>query len=202
MLRRRPGGAVFFGIANIAVGALGLMAYGCCGFMVLALSVDRTGTVWSHLAGDVRLFAPLEVAHLVLCMLLCVLLLISGIGMLSMHNWARLLSIACGVVALLLNVWNLIFQIAFVSPAMQRYVESTDHPIARADGMAQAAVMNFCTIGIAAVAILYSVALLITLLLPDVAGAFRHEPAPAWADDFDDDDRPRRHRRRDDDWDD
>jgi hypothetical protein len=196
MLRRRPGAAIFFGVTNIVVGALGLMVYGCCGFMVFAMAIDPSGgrSVWSHLAADVPLYAPLTIAHLVLSLLLCLLLLIAGIGLLGMHNWARLFSVACGVVALVLNIGIIIFQAAFVSPSLQRFFPGPE-------SAALAAATNFYTTGIAAIAILYCAALLITLLLPDVAAAFQHEPPPAWADDFDDD-RPRRRRPRDDDWDD
>jgi hypothetical protein len=203
--RRRPTAAVFFGVTNIVVGALGLMFYGCSGLMVVALTIDPADTIWPFVAGDVRIFTPMAAAHFVLSLLICLLLLIAGLGLLGLHNWGRLVSIVCGVLALVLNVWNIIFQVAFVSPSMQRYVNTALHPMLRSEKAAQSAFVNVCVIGAALLAILYSIALLITLLLPDVAATFHQKPQPEWDEDFDEDDRPRPRRRRsreDDDWND
>src|SRR5205807_2907635 len=120
--RRRPGAAVFFGVCNLVLGALGLIFYSCSGLMVVALTSDPTGSVWVFLSHDVRAFTPMAVAHVVMSMLISLLLLISGVGLLGLHNWGRLLSLVCAILALLLNVWNVIFQVAFVGPAMQRFV--------------------------------------------------------------------------------
>jgi hypothetical protein len=202
--RRRPTAAVFFGVTNIVVGALGLIFYVCSGLMVMALTIDPADSVWVFLANDVRIFTPMAVAHVALSLLICLLLLLSGIGLLSLHNWGRLVSIVCAVLAIVLNVWNIIFQLAFVSPSMQRYVNTAQHPFSRSGHAAESAVVNVAVIGAALLAILYSIVLLIILLLPDVAGAFHPQTQTKWDDDFDDEDnRPRRRRRRDDDdWDD
>jgi hypothetical protein len=201
--RRRPIAAVFFGVTNIVVGALGLVFYCCSGLMVTILAAERSGALWAFLSDNLRILNPMVAAYIVASLLICLLLLISGLGLLNLHNWGRLVSIVCAVLAILLNVWNVIFQLAFVGPTAQRFVETAMHPGQRAESAAQATFLNIFVIGVALLAVLYSLALLITLLLPDVTSSFHQGPPPGWDDDLDDeDDRPRHRRPRDDDWDD
>jgi hypothetical protein len=198
MYRRRPGGAVFFGVFNIVVGAMGLIFYVCSGLMVAAMVTERSPSLWQDVQSQIPIFTPMATAHIVVSLILCLLLLISGIGLLSMQPWARFLSLTASILALLLNVWTVIFQIAFVNPAMQNRLGSADHPFSRANMAFEATFINFSILGTALVAIIYGTALFITMLLPNVASAFRSGPGPAWYDDFDD--APRR--RRSDEWDD
>jgi hypothetical protein len=208
MIRRRPGAAVFFGISNIIVGALGLLYYGCSGLVSMAMFSDRSTSIWDYLANNLRIFAPMTIAHVIVSLLLCVVLMISGIGLLNMRNWGRLTSLATAVLALLLNVWSFIFQMTVVGPALQRYIDSAPDHFERGQSIVQVVMLSYLTYGGATMASLYSIIMLIMLSLPEVASAFRGHARPAWADklnDFDDfDDRPRRRRPRryDDDWDD
>jgi hypothetical protein len=204
MLRRRPAAATFFGISNIIVGALGIFFYVCAGFVTWFLMTDaRTASVWDYLGHEVRLFRPMMVAHYTASLLICLLLIPAGVGLLGMHHWGRLLSLACAVLAVLLNVWNFIFQLAFVAPALRSYVTAPAHPFDQVHRAADAAGVDFVVYGGSTLACVYSVIMAVMLLLPDTAAAFRQGRAPAWLDDFADDDRPRRRRREyDDDWDD
>src|SRR5262249_12858565 len=128
----------------IVVGALGLFFYVCSGLAVVGMASENRDSLWSDVQSQLPIFTPLATARIVVSLFLCLLLLISGIGLLYMQPWARYLSMTASFLAIVLNAWNAIFQIAFVNPAMQRRLESVDHPFSRSGLAVEATLLDFC----------------------------------------------------------
>jgi hypothetical protein len=129
-------------------------------------------------------FKTLERAEAASAVVLAVILLIAGIGLLAMQPWARWLSIAYGVLGILRTVADLLLAIVFVLPAVQ--AASREIPGVPPEAVQIGGLVGMLGSGCAN--LVYPVVVLIVMLLPGVAAAFR-APAVSY-------DRPER-----DDWD-
>jgi hypothetical protein len=113
-----------------------------------------------------------EKAEAAFGLLLAALLLVAGIGLLSMQPWARVLSLLWAGLQIINVVVGLIIAVAYIMPATNAAMKSI--PGVTAD---QAQVISAATsVGIfvgGCVGLIYPIAVLIVMLLPGVAAAFR-----------------------------
>jgi hypothetical protein len=208
MTSERPAAVTTMGILNIVFGSLGLLASTCCGIgFLFALSVSEAlpGGInpMRHLMDFLNREIPGYTAYLILSFvvsfLLSVLLLTAGIGLLNMHSWGRVLSLICGGALFVTQVGSLIYQLAYVNPAMARW----ELEMARAAGgrLPPGGFGNFTTNNIttAVAAILgaaYAVVLIVMMLVPHVSAAFgqrvQYRYGMSHRDDRDDYDSPHR----------
>jgi hypothetical protein len=96
----------------------------------------------------------------------------SGIGLLKMQSWARWLAIAYAVLSLLLKVVVVIFSFAFLNPVAQEAFEQ----LPAANRQPIQPIMDFASAFahvVPFIMMIYPFAILVVMLLPSVARAFR-----------------------------
>jgi hypothetical protein len=108
---------------------------------------------------------------------LSVCLIVAGIGLLQMRPWARTLSLLYAVVSILYKIGSIVYVALYFLPAMQALAKefSGDDPVSKIMGLS----MQFSAyvgMGSLAAQMLYPVFVLIAMLVPSVAAAFRGEP--------------------------
>jgi hypothetical protein len=92
-----------------------------------------------------------------------ILLLVGGIGLLMFRRWGRTLSLVYGVVAILLNIVNLLLQTVFVPASLSSSSGSEAEAIGRGIGMMIAMVVMF----------IYPIIVLIFMSKPNVKAALK-----------------------------
>jgi hypothetical protein len=213
MYRRRPGSVTTFAILNFVFAGLLLI----CG--VMAVAADTKGDVTingvrtdlnDYLTSEVPGYAAYPVMTLVLRLLLAVGFVISGIGLLQVQNWGRILAVVSASLAIVYQLGDSIYELGFVVPAIRNLVARVPLGLG---GVATGAATAGAVIR-ALIIVAYSIVLLVCMLQAHMArvfaGDYPGEPARdddyrrPRRDDYDDDydDRPRRRSRRDDDYDD
>ena len=109
-----------------------------------------------------------------------ILLLIAGVGLLSMRPWARVLSIVYAVLSILNHIFSLVYALAYVVPGTQAVMEKTfaSDPNLKAatsnmSGMMSGMMVFGVIIGAAFIA--YPITVLVILTRRSVVAAFRGE---------------------------
>jgi hypothetical protein len=117
---------------------------------------------------------------------LCVLMLLSGIGLLAMRPWGRFVAITYAVLSILYTVASLVFTAAVVMPAMSEAIQDlAGQGNAQAQLMAQAMQIGMVAgLAIGALVVIYPIIVLVIMLLPSVRAAFRGETLPAEPEDY------------------
>jgi hypothetical protein len=113
-----------------------------------------------------------EIVNQVMGWVLSIALIVSGIGLLKMQGWARALAIVYAVVSLLHKVVIAIYTIAFMNPAAQEALQQ----IPAEDQKTLEMITNFAfvfTYVLIFGTMIYPIIVLIVMLLPSVARAFR-----------------------------
>ena len=217
MARPRPTSVTVMGILNIIFGSLFLLCYLCNGVSLIMQSSNRGGgfggandpgvELMNQMQAEIPGFMAYQVGSSLLHLTLSILLLTSGIGLLNMANWARILCIFYAILTILSQIGALIFQLAYVNPAMNRWQQEF---IARqgaagrmgaADPTGNVAMSNVQSVGGAVIGMIYAIVLLVIMLLPSVSAAFagrsvyRDDDRERYEDD--DEDLGRERRRRD-----
>ncbi len=104
--------------------------------------------------------------------LLDIMLLTAGIGLLKVQPWARRLSLVYAAISIVYHLGSLIYQLVWVMPAMQAVYAKTPMPPGFSSLMTVSS-------GIGAFAglifIIYPIAVLVVMLMPSTAAAFRGE---------------------------
>src|SRR5262245_54997688 len=117
MAVQRPASVTVMGILNIVFGSLGLLCYVCVGVMFLALMGSTAGfpggvnpiqDMMNFMERQIPGYKAIMISSLILGFLLSVLLLVSGIGLLNMQGWARVLSILYSIIMILVQIGSLI----------------------------------------------------------------------------------------------
>lgn len=191
MNKQRPTAVTVMGILNIIFGALFLLCFLCSGASLLMQmsgarmgggglgdANDPTAQMWNFMKTEIPGFMAVQVASLVVHLLLTLLLLMSGIGLLNMQGWARIGSIFYAITSILVEIASLFYQLVYVNPAMNRWLQRELQRI-RVPGAPPApdvsffaTAMNVGSIIGAVILVSYGVVLLIMMLLPKVSAAF------------------------------
>jgi hypothetical protein len=221
MARKRPTVLTVMGVLNIVFGGLGLACYLCVGLglVLLFASVGGAGgafpgginpiaDMWDFMKRDVPGFAAISIGQILLSFVMSIILVVAGIGLLIMKPWGRVLSICYSIVTILAQIGALVFQLAIVNPATQRWAQDF---VRRHGGVAggngdigNTAMSNLQTVGGAVIGMTYSIVLLVMMLLPSVSAAFSArgpmDEHDRYRQEDEDDDDLGRERRRPDEW--
>jgi hypothetical protein len=194
---KRPTPVTVLGILSIVFSSLGLMSNLCCGvgLLVFAGMITQAGADNPQLLplkdfiDGINRAAPGLMAYFVTLMvagtILSAMLLIGGIGLLQMKNWARVLCILVAVLQLLLQAGNFIYNTAVIQPAvMQAQQQMLAQAGARpppANPFGNTALSAFTSI----IGVAFYIVLLVFLLQPRIVAAFhrRNVPGEAPVDD-------------------
>jgi hypothetical protein len=216
MQRERPTAVLVLAILNFVFGGLGIAAL-CCGAMAAGLlaavfnlaPTPRPGQPappnLMEMFQSIPGYIPFLIVSLILGLLVSILLIISGVGLLRMQNWARVVCLVYAIYTLLSTIGGTVYTLTVVNPATDAwerdYARRTGTPIASNPAVKQAT-----TIGTSCFGMAYPIALLIVLNLPHVRAAFAGSPTRRPRDEDDEfpdtDDRFRDRDRRSDDYDD
>jgi len=113
-----------------------------------------------------------EVAAHVMGWVLSVAMIVSGLGLLKMQRWARGLAIVYAILSLLHKIVVAVYTLAFLNPAAQEALQQ----IPAEDRKVLETITNFTFIlgdVLIFVTMVYPIIVLIVMLLPSVARAFR-----------------------------
>jgi hypothetical protein len=141
---------------------------------------------------DYKLFQTAEGAF---GLVLAGMLLVAGIGLLSMQPWARLLSLLYAVLAILNNIVGAIIAFALVVPATQEALRNMPEVSQQLRQTIEIASMSAVGVGLC-VGMVYPIAVLIVMLMPTVTAAFR-APAIDYRDELRDEGDDEQYRRED-----
>lgn len=169
-MRQRPISVTVFGILNIGFALwkfVGLLLAGVMARLKLpgnnglaALKSDPVFQAWTHFSA-------------VIAVVFGIVLIASGIGLLLMQNWARVLAIVYSVLEMIVVVAGTIFTQRVMMQAMAAQVHGAPA------GLIEAIMMGSFAVGIA-LALAYPVLLLIFMTRPKIVEAFVpqdfHEP--------------------------
>ncbi len=176
MARQRPTAVTVMGILNIVFGSLSLLCLACSGIILLIMA-NQSGLgnpvleLFEAMRREIPGYVPVTILSLTLGVLMAVLLIVAGIGLLNMRGWGRVLSIVYGIVTILTQIGAMIYQFAYVNPAMQRVHENL--PPAFRGGMSGDPTFNAIMSMLGAIlGMVYAIVLLIMMLLPGVSAAF------------------------------
>jgi hypothetical protein len=209
MARYRPTAVLVLAILHFVGGGLGLVG-DLVGIAMQAMSANQAGaapgpnqpvTAQNFGAGlnryveeKVPSYQALTFAQLAFGLVLDVVLLVGGVGLLNMRPYGRTVSLGYAVLSILARLFGIVYGLAVVLPVTNEYL---DKVVQQNPGMS--AVVTGGRVGgvigllVGAVFILYPIAVLIVLLRPRVAAAFRDgapPDEPAEPPDFLDADRP------------
>jgi hypothetical protein len=208
MPRKRPAAVTTLGVLNIVFGSLGLVGSLCCGTVFgIVYSAARTPTPGGlNLAEEllnVRPFVTYSIMQMLFSVLLSLLMLISGIGLLTVQNWGRILALITSTLTIFLSFAALIYLFVFVNPALEEYQRWANQRINQWEQarfgrgfvmrptpppMGDPVLVTISSVFNAVLNVGYSVVVIIVLLLPHVSATFSgRSPREEFAPDDDDD---------------
>jgi hypothetical protein len=163
-MQQRPISITVFGILNIGFGMLKYVGLLFMGFLMhlnlsgnsalAAMRTDPSSRVWNHF-------------NIAIAVVFGIVLIASGIGLLLMQNWARILSVLYSVLAMI----AVLAGAPFNHRLMMRNLTTTQFPGVPLDLVAAMAQIFFA-IGIV-LALAYPVLLLVFMTRPKMVEAFR-----------------------------
>lgn len=125
-LRKRPGGVTAVAIINIVLGSLALLVALCGGFMIMAGSeLVRNDPMAAAMEDFMRRQLPfydvVQWTNITVTLVQAIALLVTGIGVLNLRNWARVTAVWCAVLSLFWIVVQAVYYFAFTAPVMERF---------------------------------------------------------------------------------
>jgi hypothetical protein len=195
MIRKRPTGVLVIAILHLVGGGLLLLGT-VCGAVVQAATANLQKSAPAGPGGVSQQEMQAEMEKVIekqapgykavqysetgLSLVIALLLLIAGVGLLSMQPWARLLSITYAIISILDHIFSLVYAFAFIVPATQAAAEQVFANDPSMKG-APAGVTQVASIGAAAVVLVqfafiaYPITVLIVMTRRSVVAAFRGE---------------------------
>lgn len=214
MYRHRTTPILVLAILHLVGGGLGLFGSLCgCGGLLMSNALSsaiptmpqrpgqpppppNANEINKYMNDHVPGYLAYTVIALVLSFLLDIMLISGGIGLLNMHPWARWLSLAYAPLSILVRLVGFVYQLVWVMPAMESLY-------AKNPAMKGMSSIISISSGIGAFVnllfIIYPITVLVILLLPSTAAAFRGE-LPARKRDFIRDDFEDEEREEDEPW--
>ncbi len=231
MRKRRPQSVLVTAIVNLVFGGL-LLLCGVCGALgnvfVTALphasgaaTPNNSSVEMVHFITDhVPSYTAVMVVRGVTLVVLGILILVAGVGLLSMQGWARWLAVGYAVVAIVQELIYVLYQLIAVEPVAERHqidimrLQPGQKPPGYETGLHAGFLVGFAAplLLLALVVIAQAATNLVVLLMPSTGAAFAgrgrrrrdyYEEDEDYGEDEDRSaDRPvRRRRPRDDEWD-
>jgi hypothetical protein len=168
---QRPATVTVFGILNIGFAVLGLFGM-IVTIAVLSASAGSNNPMVNIIRENPAFAAWMKI-NVPLGILSCVLLLAAGIGLLMLKEWARKLSIGYAIYAIVSGLVGTVLTFVFVTrPMLERASQAQGPEAAGAIGGVIGGSIGGC------VGLIYPVILLIFMLRPKVAAAFRPAGTP------------------------
>jgi hypothetical protein len=209
MRRYRPTSVLILAILHLVGGGLGLL-FGLIGLVMQAVTMNNAAAVAApapsavtaqnfgvaltrYAETNVPGYNAVQFGGTAFGLLLDVLLLAAGMGLLYMQPWARVTSLVYAVLSILYHLLTLVYSLAFILPVTNEFIDKVSGNPGMGP-MATGARFGAVAGMLAAFAfILYPIIVLVVLLLPRVAAAFRgagRPEAPDEPEDYLDADRP------------
>ena len=198
MQNKRPTAVLVMAILNFVFGAIAIFSVMCGGVAMLAMGslaksipapkggpnplVEMTG-MFESIPG----YIPYMIVGSILRLIAAIALIVAGVGLLKMRPWARWTSAGYGIFSIAIAVFDLVYTVTLVNPAMQRWQEQF---IRRQGGVMPPGGNIGGTIGAVIggiFAFAYPIALLIVMFLPHVSAAFAGRSLPQTAADMPED---------------
>jgi len=190
MQPKRPTSVTVIAILHFVFGGLGLLMDTCTGAMLAAGGTGmfaRAGQAGrpQELLQDMTRYVEentpaaqaAQYGELAVDLVISILMIISGVGLLQMRSWGRALSIVYAVLSILLKLVIAVYAVAFRIPAVNEFI--SQHPNLKPD---EALVLSYGKLGAVAGPIfdvlfmIYPIVVLVIMLRPSIAAAFRGEP--------------------------
>jgi hypothetical protein len=182
MPRQRPTAVLVLAILNLVFGGLGLASELCClgGLGWLKIIGPAQNGSLAALFQTVPSYLTFAVVQHVLGLILSALLLVSGLGLLGLRNWARWLAIGYSLASVFVQVYALVVQVFHFDPLIERYLMNSSAKGTPIDAIAGTQGNVVSQIAGAFFGVIYPIVLLVLLFLPGVVRAFsRQEPTDA-----------------------
>jgi uncharacterized Tic20 family protein len=177
MERKRPGILTAVAVLNIVFGSLGLICsciYGLGVTVLMTASRNNPNLQWSALAdvadllkSEIPSYLPVEISVALYFVVFSSLLIVAGIGLLYIANWARVLSFIFAISTILTQGAYLVYTFVIVFPALARIQARFGGADAIESRLSQIARVGFISL-----VIIYAIVLFILLLSPSVSAAF------------------------------
>ncbi len=165
---QRPVSVTVFAVLNLVFAAFGV--FGLISSFALFTMVDAGNNPVLKMMQENPAYKTWIMLSIPLGLAVCVALLASGIGLLGLKPWARWLAIAYAIFAIFLCIANLLVNYIFmVRPLLEQAEHARGPEAGAAVGGAVGVMFGGCA------GLLYPVLLLIFMLLPKVAAAFRQQ---------------------------
>jgi hypothetical protein len=168
---QRPTAATVFGILNIAFAVLGFFG-GIASYFTIFVLTQATNNLVFKIINEQPVLRAWTLFATVVGLVFAVLQMVSGIGLLQMKAWARVMAIYYGIAAIVLGVAGMMFNgIFLIGPLMAEAEKSSGPEAAGAIGGAiGGTVGGFC-------GLIYPILLLIFMTRPKLVAAFK-APVP------------------------
>jgi hypothetical protein len=116
----------------------------------------------------------------------CLVMIASGIGLLKLQPWGRMLAILYAFLSIAMRIYGLVFAFMFVMPAFSDLTNDISAQFGKDAAMfAQIMQWSFMTVLIlGSLTVIYPVIVLIIMLRPAVRAAFRGETLPTEPEDY------------------
>lgn len=168
----RPTSVTVFGTLNIAFAALGLL--GVIASVAMFKMMGDTANPVMKIMRDNPNYAAWIKLTIPLGLLACAVLLAAGIGLLLMKAWARKLSLAYAIYAILLGLAGMVMNYLFLlQPLMAEAAQKRGPEAAGAMGGVIGGSVGGCF------GLIYPILLLIFMTRPKVVAAFQPANAPS-----------------------
>jgi hypothetical protein len=196
MVRQRPTSILIIAILHLIGGGIGILG-SCYSVVVLAASGTSAASapaiqpapsappgrpatpappsasqIMKYYEEHVPGYKVFTYAGMAVSLILDLMLLASGIGLLLMHPWARLLSLIYAPLSILFHLLSFAYQLAFVMPAMHDLFAQSSAFGPMGSVMAVATDIGFV---LSLLVIIYPIVVVILLLRRSTVAAFRGE---------------------------
>jgi hypothetical protein len=194
---------VALGVINIVLGSLALLGGICGGIVLIAaeglMQADPNAAAQQKFLRDnLPGHDLMQWGGMLIMLLQGVALLVTGIGLLNVHNWARVTAIWCAALSLAWIAVQAVYYFAFTAPVMERFFGANQFP----GGGDARLVMTFSTIiqvGMWLLFVAYALILIVMLSRPHVRELYTKQEHYEEIERFQDDELER-DREENDDW--
>ena len=166
---QRPTAVTVFGILNIVFAAFGIFGAMASVMLFVAMGHESQNPAVQALQNNPGYAMYMKLSAL-LGIVVCAALLAAGIGLLKLQPWARMLSIAYGIFGLVSVPVNSVLSFLFITRPMLEQMQQHG-----SDAAAKGAAVGGLVGGMAGgcLGIIYPLLLLIFMLRPKIAAAFK-----------------------------
>jgi hypothetical protein len=185
--RRRSGLVTTIAILHLIGGGLGLIGSLCGGVLLLIAAIATPGAagggpptaqqIQAHMTANAAGYQAYQVSGLAVGLVLDMLLLTSGMGLLTLQPWARWTSIVYAVLSLIYKAANILYALLVANPVMKAFVEGEARrmPPGQAESYEMISMWSlYGSVCGQAVFIVYPIAVLIVMLLPSTGRQFEY----------------------------